>query len=600
NLWAFPDGALLDAGDYLVVAKDARGSGFGVGGFYWTFYDYFETEAERWPDFEMVDPYAPTGQDLDWPQSPNMILLTQNDNDLSVSQEIRLMGGSDGTGALRANMPGYDAVFLYSDRTLASLVDAVEYRDAVLFAEDPCAGSPGLGGAHDAWVPGPPPAGVSLARDALSTDTGDSAEDLTLASPTPRHQNPASDTSAPEVATVSSVGFDMVLVVFNEPVNRDDAESRSNYSLSGGVTVDDAQLSRDGRTVLLSTTAREPGSSSTIGVIGVSDTAGNVMADFEGTVQTSTNAVSIADVQAYDDGGISVMSGSIVRVSGFVTVPPGVFQPDRTNMYIQDLDEWGVNVYASAPMGRPPLEGDLVRATGQVVDYISSSSGAGATTEVDASSITILARGFEPLKPIELRSGDVGIEEREGAFVKTSGVVVSVEGFAIYIDDGSGAMQVYQNFTDLDFGVFAVGDSVEMTGVVLQYDQTPPFLSGYELAPRYESDMVTLNAHYSEEAAADVEARVLDRGAGEAIEISFNAPRASHVTVRVFDMKGREVVTLFDGFCLGPQSVAWDGRDDGGDRVPAGVYLCHVMARDRGDGGGSNTAVPIVVGTKLD
>jgi hypothetical protein len=599
NLWAFPEGTTLEAGEYLVVAKDARGSVYGQG-FYYVFYDYFDTEDERWPDFEMVDPYGPVNQDLDWPQSENMVLLTSNDLDLSVSQEIRLIGGADGTGTLVSNMPGYEAVFLYSDRTLVSVVDAVEYRDPVLLSEDPCVGTPGLGGAYDAWVPGPPPVGTSLARDDVSSDTDNSLEDLFLAAPTPRHQNPSSDETAPEIVTVSGVGLDLALVVFGEPVVREEAETRSNYDLGDAVTVNVARLSRDGRTVLLETTPRAPGDESLLRVSGVSDVFGNMMEAFEGTIQTSENATSIADVQAYDDTGISVMSGETVRIAGFTTVPPGVFQPDRTNMYVQDIDGWGVNVYAGSPMQLPPLEGDLVRATGEVLDYISSSSGGGATTEVDASSITVLARGFEPLEPAVLPTGNVGREENEGRFVRASGVVVSVEGFAIYINDGSGATQIYQNFTDLDFSVFAVGDSVEMTGVVLQYDLSPPFLSGYELAPRYDSDMVMLSANYPEEAVADVTARVLDRRAEEAIGISFNAPRASHVTVRVYDMKGREIATLFDGFCLGSQLATWDGKDDHGRKVPAGVYLCHVMARDRGEGDGSNAAVPIVVGAKLD
>lgn len=599
NLWAFPDGAELDGGDYLVVAKDARGAVFGQG-FYYVFFDYFETEDERWPDFEMVDPYGPTNQDLDWPQSDNMVLLTPDDLNLAVSQEIRLMGGADGTGTLRANMPGYEAVFLYSDRTLASLVDAVEYRDPVLFDQDPCVGAPGLGGPYDAWTPGPPPAGISLARDDQSSDTDVSADDLFLAEPTPRRQNPSSDETPPEILTASGAGLDLALIVFSEPVEEEEAETRTNYDLGGAATVLEAELSRDGRTVLLRTTPREPGDETPLAVTGISDISGNLMSDFSGSFQTSENAVPIADVQAYDDDGISLLSGETVRIAGFTTVPPGVFQPDRTNMYVEDLDGWGVNVYSGNVMQRPPLEGDLVLATGEVVDYISPSSGAGATTEVDATSITVLARGFDPIEPVVLPTGEVGRERNEGRLVRTSGVVISVEGFAIYIDDGTGSTQVYQNFTDLDFGVFAVGDSVEVTGVILQYDLTPPFLSGYELAPRYDSDMVILQAGYPEEAVAGVTARVLDRSSDEAIEISFNAPKASHVTVRVYDMKGREVATLYDGLCLGGQRATWDGRDDHGRKVPAGVYLCHVISRDRGEGGGSDAAVPIVVGTRLD
>ncbi len=94
--------------------------------------------------------------------------------------------------------------------------------------------------------------------------------------------------------------------------------------------------------------------------------------------------------------------------------------------------------------------------------------------------------------------------------------------------------------------------------------------------------------------------RVLDLGSDEAIEISYNAPKASHVTVRIFDLKGREVATVYDGICLGPQRTTWDARDNAGKRVPMGAYLCHVMARDRARGNGSNAAAPIVIGRKLD
>jgi hypothetical protein len=219
---------------------------------------------------------------------------------------------------------------------------------------------------------------------------------------------------------------------------------------------------------------------------------------------------------------------------------------------------------------------------------------------VDASSVSILARGFSPPEPTVLKTGEVGHEDNEGLFVQTSGVVVSVEGFAIYVDDGSGSIQIYQNFNNINFEQFAVGDSVSMTGAVLQYDQSMPYLSGYELAPRYDADMEILEAHYSGSADVEISARVLDLGSDEAIEIRYNAPKASHVTVRIFDLKGREVATVYDGICLGPQRTTWDARDNAGKRVPMGAYLCHVMARDRERGNGSNAAAPIVIGRKLD
>ena len=589
NLWAFPEGTTLAAGGYLVVAKDARFSS--SSGFFSVF--------GEWPDFEMVDPY---GNDIDTPDgdAPNMILVSPDDGKTAESQEIRLIGGPDGTGTLVSNSPAYEAVLLYSDPSMTYLIDAVEYRNPILLAQDPCAGVSGHGGTNDAWTPGPPPPDMSLGRDSASSDTDVSADDLFLAPPTPGTQNPDSDVTTPLVNSASGASHNLALVEFSEPMDPVEAENRSNYVIGDGVAVLEATLSRNGRTVLLHTDDRPPGESYSMDVTGVTDVAGNPMAAYSGTIQIGATTIPITDVQEYDENGLSIRAGQTVRTVGVTTVPPGVFQPTYTSMYMQEPDGAGVNVFAFGLLQNPPREGDLVAATGEIVDYISSSAGAGATTEIEASSISVLARGFDPVEPIVMETGDVGHEDNEGLFVQTSGVIVSVEGFALYIDDGSGAIQIYQNFNDLDFSQFAVGDYVKMTGAILQYDQTMPFFSGYELSPRYDRDMEILESRYTKSADVEVSARVLDMSSDEAIEISYNAPSASHVTVRIFDLKGREVATVYDGICLGPQRATWDARDDAGERVPMGAYICHVLARDRGPGEGSNAAVPIVVGVKLD
>ncbi len=588
NLWEFPEGTELPADDYIVIAKDAMCSMYGQG-FYYVFW--------QWPDFELVDPYRDDAESPDDVEA--MILVTPDDGDPAVKQEIRLIGGADGNGALVAGTPVYEAVLLYTDRTMAYLVDAVEYRDPVFLTEDPCAGAPGLGGIDDAWIPGPPPWHTSLARNETSDDTDVSRDDFSLVAPTPGEQNPASDESAPTVDSASGASHNLALVRFSKPVDPGDAENRDNYAVGDSVVVLEATLSRDGRTVLLKTTDRTPGESYSLDIYGVTDVAGNPMESYSGTIGFGATTIPITELQEYDENGLSIRAGETVKAVGLTTVPAGVFQPDHTSMYIQEPDGFGVNVFMYDPMPEPTLEGDLVAATGEIVDYISS-SGAGATTEVDASSIMILARGFSPPEPTVMKTGEVGHEDNEGLFVQTSGVVVSVEGFAIYVDDGSGSIQIYQNFNNINFEQFAVGDSVSMTGAVLQYDQSMPYLSGYELAPRYDADMEILEAHYSGSADVEISARVLDLGSDEAIEIRYNAPKASHVTVRIFDLKGREVATVYDGICLGPQRTTWDARDNAGKRVPMGAYLCHVMARDRERGNGSNAAAPIVIGRKLD
>jgi hypothetical protein len=56
--------------------------------------------------------------------------------------------------------------------------------------------------------------------------------------------------------------------------------------------------------------------------------------------------------------------------------------------------------------------------------------------------------------------------------------------------------------------------------------------------------------------------------------IVFDLPAAGRASLRVFDLEGTLVRTLLDGTqAAGPGSVAWDGRNESGRDVPAGVYF---------------------------
>jgi len=611
NLWEFPTDppVHLAPGERLVVTKDAYlVAGPNTYGFLKVFGDSLDPNALKL--FELVDEDYDDSDwtgDATWDDVPNMTLASPSDGDPTTSQEIRLLGGFDGTGARSsAKLAGSEAVYLYSDRTLTSLVDAMEYRDPVHFASDHCPGDEGLGGADDAFTP-VVPEHYSLVRDAAGADTDDSSVDFTLSSwPTPGTANVLGDGKSPFVVSAEAGGSYFLIVRFDEPLDEDESEDQSNYAIDG-VEIEGAWLSRDERTVLLKTGYQTPDQPYELTVSGVTDVPGNtieeVVVGFNGS---PADVTPISEVQAWDDNGYSPLWGQEAMVVGFATVKPGVFQPDRTNIYIQDDEDWGLNIYSPDLMPHPALEGDLLLCTGLVVEYRSVDSSdpwatpAGATTEISNGTITVLARGFDTVQPEVLRTGEVGSERREGTLVRTSGVVVSVEGFAIYIDDGSGACQVYQNFTDLDFSEYALGDSLDVTGLVLQYDYTDPYLDGYELAPRYDSDIIKLGSAGEGDARVEVSARILDISSDESIEIGFFSSGCDHVAVRVFDLKGRSIATIYDGRCVGDVRRSWDGRDDRGKKVPVGVYICHIHAESRNGENIDGSAVPIVVGTKLD
>ena len=61
------------------------------------------------------------------------------------------------------------------------------------------------------------------------------------------------------------------------------------------------------------------------------------------------------------------------------------------------------------------------------------------------------------------------------------------------------------------------------------------------------------------------------------VTISFNVGRTGSIEVNIYDLAGRCVSTLASGeFKTGEYFRQWDGRDNSGSNLPAGVYLVRI------------------------
>ncbi|MEO6461770.1 MAG: FlgD immunoglobulin-like domain containing protein, partial [Candidatus Eisenbacteria bacterium] len=69
--------------------------------------------------------------------------------------------------------------------------------------------------------------------------------------------------------------------------------------------------------------------------------------------------------------------------------------------------------------------------------------------------------------------------------------------------------------------------------------------------------------------------RVAPNPAVGAVRLAFELGRSTTLTASIHDARGRSVRTLHRGGAIeaGPHALEWDGRDETGRRVPAGVYL---------------------------
>jgi len=63
--------------------------------------------------------------------------------------------------------------------------------------------------------------------------------------------------------------------------------------------------------------------------------------------------------------------------------------------------------------------------------------------------------------------------------------------------------------------------------------------------------------------------------------IKYQLPKESLVTLKVFDMLGREMIALVNASqAPGYYNVTWNGRNAAGQLVPGGVYICRLQAGD--------------------
>ncbi len=116
----------------------------------------------------------------------------------------------------------------------------------------------------------------------------------------------ASDVTPPTVTGASITNATTVVVNFSETVNTSDAQNKSNYSISGGISVSSAALS-NGNKVTLTTSQHQTNQNYTVTVSNVKDAAGN--------------AISSSNTATYKLSGPAPSTGVTVNAKVFLQGP---------------------------------------------------------------------------------------------------------------------------------------------------------------------------------------------------------------------------------------------------------------------------------------
>ncbi len=195
-----------------------------------------------------------------------------------------------------------------------------------------------------------------------------------------------------------------------------------------------------------------------------------------------------------DEGGESPIGIDAARqlgvdetatISGYVTVAPGTFNSAMGDQGFAIQDD-AAGIYVSVPTLLDFDLGAHVTVTGSIAQI------AQLTTLVADVADVVVEDGTMDIAPRMVATGEVN-ETSEGELIEIFGTVTqavaddSPYGYKVYVDDGSGEIQVFVHIVEgqpvVELGLFEIDAPVSVIGFSAQYEDT------YEIAPRMTGDV---------------------------------------------------------------------------------------------------------------
>ena len=314
--------------------------------------------------------------------------------------------------------------------------------------------------------------------------------------------------------------------------------------------------------------------------------------DYSFRFVTLSGGIPIGEIQKPGpDGFASNLVGQIVTIEGIVSGPDKYFTSptaSNANWWIQD-NSGGLNVYGGTK--GVFLLGRRVVVTGTVTEY-------NGITELSstAADISLWSYARELFAPKVMVYNQLLGESIEGLLVTVEGTVSGIPAYAgggynMEVRNGNATVAVrISESSEFNLNPFVYGARVRVTGIVSQYDKEPPYNSGYQLVPRFGSaytydgieyppDMVVWAYTPAASASSEIvsiKPNPFSPDHGQAGVIELNAPSGDHLTLRIYDLKGRLVKNCLNNVPGGHQYYYWDGTDDSHRRVCIGMYIAHL------------------------
>lgn len=311
---------------------------------------------------------------------------------------------------------------------------------------------------------------------------------------------------------------------------------------------------------------------------------GNLTAISNTPVITITNFITIAEAR-------NLPSGTAAEIKGVIVIGAGVLRNDFTSAYIAD-ETGGIQVYKPGSIDPDVVRGSEVIMSGEIDEF-------NGVKQFSNYTITVLNQNVDLPKAKELSTKEASDASHEGAFLKLVGRIedkyTAGPGVNIELNDGSGAVVVrVWETSNVDLNNFNQNDFVNIIGIHSLYNGAGQVLLAYN------ADIDTVKF---DDAPIDLEVpnKPFAPDQHESFDIKYSAGMEnSHVTMRIYDLGGRLIRTLFDGTGSPIKTtISWDGRNEYGDLATIGAYILHFEITNEETGKRQEKVAPIVVGTIL-
>ena len=332
---------------------------------------------------------------------------------------------------------------------------------------------------------------------------------------------------------------------------------------------------------------------------GLKDSTSRIAVEIKEPIAELTIADIVENIGSYD--------GQIVEIDGIVTVPAGKLRTNFTEAFLQDESGKGIILYNSQ-LDTSFSRGDSVLVVAEVDDF-------DGKPELIYSSITVLKDSANiPVQDITV--SEFNSLNYNYTFVKIWGKIISRSdpfgtntGANISLQDASGevtTMRIWNSTNilydtnnelinlDLD-SLLQVGQIIEVSGIGGEYS------GASQIQPAYASDIVEKleGQTGSFSASLSISPHPFVPQLGEVIKYSYSFPSDARIKLRVFDIAGRLITTLYDEYrgISFYKEATWNGRDYLNRLVPSGTYIMHLDITDSSTGKSYQKIAPVVIAT---